>query len=262
MNDWSVSTKFSKKWRLTSSVVSFLVGCTSRLFAKHLNKTKVVHLENFNNVIYNRPKEKPLITVCNHYSCCDDPVVFGAILPFSTYLSPQKPHLRWSLAAREVCFSKPWHSLLFRLGKVLPIDRGHGVYQPVMNQILEELEKGDWLHIFPEGKVNETKEHIRLKWGVGRLVADSKVTPIVLPFYHYGLDDILPNRKPYVPQIGQKATIVFGKPIYFDDMLKELREKKLSSIEIRKKITDKIEEEYYLLKEYAKKYHDEHLNEK
>ena len=104
----------------------------------------------------------------------------------NTYLSPQKPHLRWSLAAKEVCFSRPSHSLISRLGKVLPIVRGDGIYQPIMNQVLDELAKGDWLHIFPEGKVNEKKEFIRLKWGVGRLIADSKVTPIVLPFIHHG----------------------------------------------------------------------------
>ncbi len=55
-----------------------------------------------------------------------------------------------------------------------------------MNEVIEELNKGSWLHIFPEGKINLEKKFIRLKWGVGRLIADSTITPIVLPFYHYG----------------------------------------------------------------------------
>lgn len=110
----------------------------------------------------------------------------GAILPLSTFLKPEKPTLRWTLAAKEICFSRPFHSLIFRLGKVLPVVRGEGIYQPIMNQVLDDLNNGDWVHIFPEGKVNEKKEYIRLKWGVGRLVADAKITPIVLPFYHYG----------------------------------------------------------------------------
>lgn len=74
-----------------------------------------------------------------------------------------------------------------KLQKVLPVVRGEGVYQKVMNEILNELNKGEWLHLFPEGKVNETKSFLRLKWGVGRLVADAQTTPIVLPFYHFGL---------------------------------------------------------------------------
>ena len=67
-----------------------------------------------------------------------------------------------------------------------------------MNEILGELNRGAWLHLFPEAKINDTKTFIRLKWGVGRLVADSDETPIVLPFYHYGMDEILPNKTPYV----------------------------------------------------------------
>lgn len=70
--------------------------------------------------------------------------------------------------------------------KVLPIVRGAGIYQNIMNEILNELNQGCWLHIFPEGKVNETKLKLRFKWGVGRLISDCKETPIVLPFYHLG----------------------------------------------------------------------------
>jgi len=72
------------------------------------------------------------------------------------------------------------------MGQVLPIVRGAGIYQPIMNQILDELNRGAWLHIFPEGKINMHKEQLRLKWGVGRLISDAIETPIVLPFYHHG----------------------------------------------------------------------------
>jgi monolysocardiolipin acyltransferase len=102
-------------------------------------------------------------------------------------MRPQTPLFRWTIGAREVVFKRPAHSLFFRLGKTLPIVRGKGIYQPTMNQIIEELDKGDWLHVYPEGKINLTKEFTRLKWGVARLIAETRVPPIVLPCYHFGI---------------------------------------------------------------------------
>jgi 1-acyl-sn-glycerol-3-phosphate acyltransferase len=110
----------------------------------------------------------------------------GSITPMSHFADPHSPSFRWTLGAREVVFGHRYHSLFFRLGKTLPIVRGEGIYQRSMNQILEELNRGDWLHIYPEGKINTTKEWLRLRWGVARLVADAHVTPIVLPAWHFG----------------------------------------------------------------------------
>lgn len=66
-------------------------------------------------------------------------------------MKPSGPTMRWSLGAREVCHSNPLHALFFRLGNVLPIDRGQGIYQPIMNEMVDKLNEGMWLHIFPEG---------------------------------------------------------------------------------------------------------------
>ena len=70
-----------------------------------------------------------------------------------SFRNVDRPIMRWSLGAREVCHSNPTHSLFFRLGQVLPIDRGAGIYQPIMNDMVEKLNEGAWLHLFPEGKV-------------------------------------------------------------------------------------------------------------
>ena len=81
--------------------------------------------------------------------------------------------------------------------------------------MLERLEAGEWVHMFPEGKVNAARENLRLKWGVGRLIAEAKVTPLVLPMWHIGMDEFMPNQYPYRPRLGQRIFVFFGNPIDF-----------------------------------------------
>ena len=38
-----------------------------------------------------------------------------------------------------------------------------------------------------------------------------------------GMDTILPNTEPYVPQINKKTTVVCGEPIDFDQIVKDLK---------------------------------------
>ena len=59
--------------------------------------------------------------------------------------------------------------------------------------------KGDWLHIFPEGKVSKDGELGRLKWGLGKLLCDVEEMggqqPIVLPFWHSGMEKVGPGQR-------------------------------------------------------------------
>ncbi|KAK2967154.1 hypothetical protein RJ640_026545, partial [Escallonia rubra] len=74
-------------------------------------------------------------------------------------------------------------------GKCIPITRGGGIYQEHMNEALDRLSEGEWLHTFPEGKVSQEDLPIRrLKWGTASLIARAPVTPIVLPIVHHGFE--------------------------------------------------------------------------
>ena len=64
-------------------------------------------------------------------------------------------------------------SQFFLNGKTLPIERGHGPQQPAMQTAAELLAHGDWVHVFPEGRVGYSGRLQACKWGVGKLVCDT-----------------------------------------------------------------------------------------
>ena len=73
------------------------------------------------------------------------------------------------------------------------------------------------------------------------------------------MDDILPNKKPYIPRIKKKVTLLVGQPMEFTDDLELMRLMKKTPAEIRKYITDKIQEEVFKLKEKAERLHQEQV---
>ena len=200
------------------------------------------------------------------------------MLQWRTILSGR---VRWSLTAHDICFTNSFHSYFFMLGKCIPVVRGKGVFQVCAKQLLlilldfklicvyfqlqeavdycvEVLARGEWLHIFPEGKVNMTKELLRLKWGIGRIIYECPVIPIVIPIWHVGMEEILPNYPPYYLRTGKKVTINVGDPIDLKDILSKLKEDKVSDETARKVITDKIQNELYKLKEATEELHKNH----
>lgn len=69
------------------------------------------------------------VQVSNHAAAVDDPFVISSILAPHKLLNSK--HLRWTLCASDKCFGNAATSAFFRSVKVLPLTKGHGVFQEV-----------------------------------------------------------------------------------------------------------------------------------
>ncbi|QDZ18101.1 Tafazzin-like protein [Chloropicon primus] len=208
---------------------SFVLGATALVAQVYLdvfNTTKVHNVKKLYEHLYTRPKGEGLLTVSNHISTVDDPSLFCAFLPLSFFFTEHEhERTRWTMCAKEFCFKNAVLSAYFQNGKVLPIERGLGLGQPTVSALTHKLSQGDWVHIFPEGKISRTQKLGPMKWGTAKILCEGEVDkadPIVLPFYHKGLDKVLPIGSK-VPRVGQKNTVVVGEPVEFGDLLQRCK---------------------------------------
>ncbi|KAG9455546.1 hypothetical protein H6P81_000054 [Aristolochia fimbriata] len=214
-------------------LVFMAVGAFARTVTSLLNSTSVHNSETLIRFVRDRPKGMPLITVSNHMSTLDDPLMWS----FKGFPVADAKLARWVLAAEDICFKNPILSYFFRLGKCIPITRGGGIYQERMNEALDCLTKGYWLHTFPEGKVCQENVPIRrLKWGTASLIARAPITPIVLPIVHSGFEKVMPEKsffgkRPPFPLCKKEIRIIVGEPIEFD-LLRLKEEAKSASAEL------------------------------
>ena len=169
----------------------------------------------------------------------DDPVLLANILPFTMSMQPK--FLRWGICSQEYCFNPKLPGILqafFGSGNVMPIKRGGGINQKLFFNFAHRVAAGEWCHIFPEGGIwqrnelggreNGTENQFgRFKWGVGKLIAHSPQRPRVIPFFHHGMETVLPQDPltkvllTKYPIPGQKVHVIFGKEIVFDDLIAE-----------------------------------------
>ncbi|KAI3400979.1 hypothetical protein diail_1187 [Diaporthe ilicicola] len=132
-------------WRGSSSIVMGLTGTLSKGFLNGLSDVQTTGLDNFIKILESREdpfqRQRGLITVSNHMSVVDDPVIWG-VLPLRFAFQPW--NLRWSLGAHDICFANKLLSTFFTLGQVLPTHRTlhsqhAGLFQPTMTQAVRLL---------------------------------------------------------------------------------------------------------------------------
>lgn len=135
----------SIRWAVMNACV--LVGKVIASF----NHIHVHNAEALRNVIEERPKGIPLITLSNHSCTMDDPFIISWMLPRSLLVNNTKT--RYVLCAQDVCFKSRLSSFFAYAGKALPIQRGAGLHQYGMIRAQRLVDGGNWVHLFPEGFV-------------------------------------------------------------------------------------------------------------
>lgn len=193
--------RFSPEPSLAKRLGTPLVVHACRALVARLN-----HLETFDEHHFHRARalDRPLLTFSNHVSLFDDPWLVATFAP-TTW-----DDNRWCATDALNFFSNPITARFFSFGRGVPIVRGAGLDQPGFDFLAARLNDGDWVHIFPEGGRSRDPGNLRtpLKAGIGHLVARTR--PLLLPFHHTGMGDILPIGA-RLPRVGKRVRLRFGE---------------------------------------------------
>ena len=252
--------------RLMRAATLTLVTAAMRTHLEILNDFKVRKDERYELFMRLVRGGKPargnrgLLTVANHTSVLDDPMLQSTLVGFAPALEPQLH--RWGICKAQICFKDALHASFTGAGKVIPAVVGAGLEQPLFKSAARKLADGDWVHIFPEGGCNQTgrvgQGHLRvrlegfvlprdeataerigrLKWGVGKLAArvafgPNREPPLIIPYYHVGMSDIMPQvNLPHdnslatrFPRVGQRVRVIVGRPIDISDLIADFEAK-------------------------------------
>ena len=203
------------RWRpaknnLVNRTMAFICVNLSKFILTKMNSLEIQGVEKFEAL-----KERAgrgLLTFSNHTGLFDDP-----LLP-SNFPLGNFDEIRW-VAADALNFFSTWPTaFVFSSGKGVPVARGAGFNQPGFDFLRDRLGEGHWVHIFPEGGRTRLEDGRlkEFKAGVGRLIAETN--PIGLPFYHYGMHEVLPIGAKF-PRWGKDVRLTFGDAIDFNTEL-------------------------------------------
>lgn len=252
-------------WRPLSSMVVGVISSAASVFQQLGFRQVIIRdLDRLTSLLTLDNRDRPLITVSNHESTMDDPILWG-VVPWRLRWNPD--FIRWTLGAKELLWMNPPMNSLFALGQTIPTVRGDGIHQLAVEIALKKLNQNKWVHVFPEAKVNQTGALVRFKWGVGRMIMESNRVPLVVPMYFTGMREVMPLKQKYPWPNPSKSTLYIkvGDSVDFTkEVEKWQRERsKLESVEgqqeldkqVRTDITERLWKEVDKLRiEYLEEY--------
>ncbi len=190
-------------WR--RRLASYVVATGSRFVMQVLNRVDVIGGERLDGIRAEQRPGRGLLTFSNHVGLLDDPWLLSCFCP------PQWGRLRWIGADAHNFFGTDLKARISSAGKAVPLVRGAGLDQPGMHFLVDRLRAGEWVHIFPEGgRSREPGGRLRrpLKPGLAYLVQNAQ--PLLLPFYHRGMDAVQPIGA-RLPGVGHRVSVRFGQ---------------------------------------------------
>jgi monolysocardiolipin acyltransferase len=134
-------------WTTLSYQTILTVASLSRAFLSGLNNVEVHGLPRFLDLLKSRcdyrTRKRGLLTVSNHISVMDDPLIWG-VLPLSFHAYHGYMNHRWSLGSHDICFKNAFASHFFTLGQTLPVHRSvhspfGGPFQATMTEAVRML---------------------------------------------------------------------------------------------------------------------------
>lgn len=200
--------------------VSLVYIITKWLFVayfKLLHRYKVYGLEHLK-------KNTPAIIACNHISFYDPPMVAAAC--------PEVVHG----LARKTLFKNAIISYWFKKINTYPLT-GTASDRKVMKRVFDVLKQKEKIIIFPEGTRSKDGKLKKLKEGLA-LLAD-KGNAEVIPTAVIGPEEALPRNKKF-PKFFTTLKVVFGEPISFSSILKEVGDKKKAREVFLQRVHDSI----------------------
>ena len=145
------------------------------------------------------PKQGPAILICNHTSGLD-PMLIQSVCPRLIVWMMAKEYyeiraLRW----------------VFKTVEAIPVDRG-GRDLAATRSALRALEAGRILGVFPEGKIETSRELLPFQTGVAMMAVKASV-----PVYPAYLDGTQRGKEMVrAVALPNRATLRFGPPVEFD----------------------------------------------
>jgi 1-acyl-sn-glycerol-3-phosphate acyltransferase len=150
------------------------------------------------------PLSGPVILASNHASFIDPPLVGAPVRRPLSYL------------ARDTLFDVPGLNWLLRSWNVVPVDR-EGGGAAGLRKILEALQRGNAIIVFPEGTRSRDRQLQHARSGIGLIVLKSEAP--VVPVRVFGTFDAY-GRHLRFPR-PRRLAVKYGRPLCFAELRAE-----------------------------------------